>query len=84
MVAPMSLALGARATAVGGLYIDVHTQLESDQGSDEVRREEDLGRRLGIDAVPHFLIDGTLPLSGAIEPGTIVSALQRAPEQRRA
>jgi predicted DsbA family dithiol-disulfide isomerase len=63
---------------------EVERLLESDQGTDEVRLEVDRGRRLGIGAVPHFLIDGTHPLSGAIEPGTIVAALQRAAGQRRA
>ena len=55
--------------------------LMSDEGSDEVRLEEERGRRLGIDGVPFFLIDGRVAFSGAQEPEVIAGAITRG-EQR--
>ncbi len=52
--------------------------LASDDGVGEVRLEEERGRRLGIDGVPFFLIDGRVALSGAQEPDVIVEAIEKA------
>jgi predicted DsbA family dithiol-disulfide isomerase len=52
--------------------------LASDEGVGEVRQEEERGRRMGIDGVPFFLIDGRVALSGAQEPDVIVGAIETA------
>ena len=80
----------ARISGSGALLADmgldraeVEGFLQGDHGADEVRRELEQGRGLGINAVPHFLIDGRPPLSGAHEPESIVAALEQAAESRR-
>jgi predicted DsbA family dithiol-disulfide isomerase len=57
---------------------EVEGFLASDQGSDDVHHEEDRGRRLVIDGVPHFLVNGKVVLSGAQEPGTILAAIEKS------
>jgi predicted DsbA family dithiol-disulfide isomerase len=52
--------------------------LSSDGRAGEVRLEEERGRRLGINGVPYFLIEGRVALSGAHEPEIIVGALEKA------
>jgi predicted DsbA family dithiol-disulfide isomerase len=70
--------LAELAAGVGLDRAEVEGFLESDQGADDVRREQERGRRLGIDGVPHFLFNGKVALSGAQEPGTILEAIKRA------
>jgi predicted DsbA family dithiol-disulfide isomerase len=45
-------------------------------GEAEVRREEDWARRSGIQGVPHFLIEGAGPVSGAQSPEILAAALR--------
>jgi predicted DsbA family dithiol-disulfide isomerase len=63
---------------VGLDRIEVECFLSSDGGLSEVRPEEERGRRMGIDGVPYFLIDGRVALSGAQEPEVIVEAIEKA------
>jgi len=57
---------------------EVEDLLTSDRGTGEVRLEEERGRRLGINGVPFFLIEGRVALSGAHEPEIIVGAVEKA------
>lgn len=52
--------------------------LAGDKGTDEVKAEEMVGRRLGIRGVPYFVLNGRISLSGAQPPDVIVSAIQQA------
>ena len=52
--------------------------MENEAGGTAVREEEQRGLRLGIRAVPHFLIAGGPGLSGAHPPPTLASWLQDA------
>jgi predicted DsbA family dithiol-disulfide isomerase len=45
-------------------------------GEAEVRTEEDRAYRSGIQGVPHFIIGGTHPVSGAQNPEVIAAAIQ--------
>jgi predicted DsbA family dithiol-disulfide isomerase len=45
-------------------------------GEAEVRTEEDRAYRSGIQGVPHFIIGGTHPISGAQNPEVIAAAIQ--------
>jgi predicted DsbA family dithiol-disulfide isomerase len=57
---------------------EVEELLTGGRGAGEVRLEEERGRRLGINGVPYFLIEGRVTLSGAHEPEIIVGALEKA------
>jgi predicted DsbA family dithiol-disulfide isomerase len=66
-----------------GLDRDTTRQfLASDQGVEEVRAEEAAGHRIGIRAVPYFVLNGTSTISGAQPPDIFVSALQKAEVDR--
>lgn len=52
--------------------------LASDNGTVEVKDEEAVGRRLGIQGVPYFVFNGRVSISGAQPPDIIVSAIQQA------
>jgi predicted DsbA family dithiol-disulfide isomerase len=67
----------ANIAAESGLdQAEIEGFLASDRGAVDVRHEVERGRRLGIDGVPHFLINGKVALSGAQEPGTILAAIE--------
>jgi predicted DsbA family dithiol-disulfide isomerase len=51
--------------------------LKSDEGEAEVRDEEARGRGLGIRAVPHFVLNGRLSISGAQTAETFRSAIEQ-------
>jgi predicted DsbA family dithiol-disulfide isomerase len=70
--------LAGVATEAGLDQTEIEGFLASDQVADEIRQQEARARRLGIDAVPHFLIDGKVALSGAQEPEIIVKAVEQA------
>jgi predicted DsbA family dithiol-disulfide isomerase len=55
---------------------EVESFLASNRGAGEVRLEEERGRRLGVNGVPFFLVDGRVALSGAHEPEIILEALK--------
>jgi predicted DsbA family dithiol-disulfide isomerase len=52
--------------------------LQSDQGITEVNAEESVGRKLGIRAVPYFVIDKIHGISGAQPVEAFVSTIQNA------
>jgi predicted DsbA family dithiol-disulfide isomerase len=66
----------AEVAAEAGLgRTEVESFLDSNQGTDDVRRELERGRRLGIDGVPYFLIDGKGAVAGAQEPELLRDAI---------
>ena len=62
---------------------EVRQFLASEQGVEEVRTEEAAGHRLGIRAVPYFVLNDTYRISGAQPPDVFVSALQKAEDIRK-
>jgi predicted DsbA family dithiol-disulfide isomerase len=50
--------------------------LESDEGSREVRSQEEEARRRGVEAVPFFVIGGRYAVSGAQEPEVFLQAFE--------
>ena len=52
--------------------------LNSDEGLAAIQAAEEQGRRAGVQGVPHFLINGTLALSGAREPSAFLDAFEQA------
>src|SRR5260370_1560123 len=52
--------------------------LNSDEGLAAIRSAEEQARRAGVQGVPHFLINGTLALSGAREPSAFLDAFEQA------
>ncbi|HEY9734159.1 MAG TPA: DsbA family oxidoreductase [Drouetiella sp.] len=52
--------------------------LSSEQGTTEVREEENAGRLLGISAVPTFVLNGEIIASGAIPASELASLLKDA------
>jgi predicted DsbA family dithiol-disulfide isomerase len=57
---------------------EVEGFLASNRGAGEMRLEEERGRRLGVNGVPFFLVDGRVALSGAHEPEIILETLKNA------
>jgi predicted DsbA family dithiol-disulfide isomerase len=70
--------LTAVAAEAGLDRAEIERLLESNQGTEDVRRELERGRRLGIDGVPYFLINRKVALSGAHEPEIIREAIEEA------
>jgi predicted DsbA family dithiol-disulfide isomerase len=54
------------------------TFLNGDEGLAAIRAAEEQARRGGVQGVPYFLINGTLALSGAREPGAFLDAFEQA------
>ena len=52
--------------------------LNSDHGLEAIKEAAALARRLGVDGVPFFIVNGTLTLSGAQQPDAFLEAFQRA------
>ena len=52
--------------------------LSSTEGVTEVRKEEQVGREMGISAVPTFIVNGEIVASGAIPPAELVSLIRAA------
>lgn len=52
--------------------------LNSDAGSDNVNEEETFGRRMGISAVPTFILNGEIVASGAIPAAELVTLIEAA------
>ena len=59
----------------------VESFLHSEEGAEEVKAEEAVGRRLGISGVPYFVLNGSIAISGAQPPDIFVSAIQQAEKQ---
>lgn len=56
----------------------VQELLASDAFAEPVRVDEYTAQRLGIDAVPFFILDRRLAIRGALEPGEMLHALRQA------
>lgn len=54
------------------------TFLTGDEGVEEVKAEEATGHRIGIRAVPYFVLNGTYALSGAQPPEQFVAAFRES------
>ena len=54
-----------------------HRVLHSHEGESEVREQQTRGRRLGIRAVPHFVLNERLAISGAQPVDTLCSAIEQ-------
>src|SRR5262249_52884025 len=52
--------------------------LNSGGGLEAVKEADALSRRLGVDGVPFFIVNGTLTLSGAQQPDAFLEAFKRA------
>ncbi len=52
--------------------------LRGEEGSAEVARESEVARHLGICAVPTFILNGSLAISGAQTPDALLAAFSRA------
>src|SRR5262249_5470610 len=52
--------------------------LNSDDGLEAMRDGDALARRVGVDGVAFFIVNGTLTLSGAQPPDAVLEALRRA------
>jgi predicted DsbA family dithiol-disulfide isomerase len=52
--------------------------LNGDEGKEAIRAADEQARRAGVQAVPFFIIDRTLALSGAREPKDFLAAFQQA------
>jgi predicted DsbA family dithiol-disulfide isomerase len=68
---PVLVELGERAG------VDADAFLKSDEGTAEVRAEEIAGQRLGIRAVPYFVLNQAYGLSGAQPVERFMAALER-------
>jgi len=62
-----------------GLNIgDLNSQLENGSLKSEVQQDEAMARKLGINSVPHFVINNKFVVSGAQNPATFLTALKKA------
>jgi predicted DsbA family dithiol-disulfide isomerase len=68
-----------RLAAEAGLDpAESHATLESDAYADDVRGDEELARRMGIQAVPYFVLNRRFGVPGAQPPEILVQAFERA------
>ena len=70
-------ALGRLASEVGVPAAAVRETLASDRFADEVRNDELTAQRLGISAVPTFVVDRALGASGAQPPDQLLALLEQ-------
>lgn len=68
------------AASVGLDADEVGRFLASDEGLAEVEEEEQVGRSLGIDGVPFFLLAGKYGVSGAQPPEVLANVIERVAE----
>ncbi len=74
--------LARLAAEVGIPAADVREALAGDRHAAQVRDDELTARRLGITAVPTFVIDRALGASGAHPPGQLLALLEQGWERR--
>jgi predicted DsbA family dithiol-disulfide isomerase len=68
----------ADVAAAGGLPRErVEALLHSEEGVDEVKVAEAAARRRGVDAVPFFVVNGTVAISGAQPTAVFVAAFDQ-------
>jgi predicted DsbA family dithiol-disulfide isomerase len=72
--------LAELATAAGLDADEVKTFLANDEGLAEVEEEEQVGRQLGIDGVPFFLLADKYGVSGAQPAEVLVNVIERVVE----
>ena len=72
--------LGQLAGRAGLDVAAVESFLYSEEGAEEVKAEEAVGRRLGIRGVPYFVLNGGVSISGAQPPDIFVAAIRQATE----
>ena len=65
------------ATQVGLDRASTETFLVSDEGVEDVKGEESVGRRMGIRGVPYFVLNGAYTLSGAQPSEQFVAAFRQ-------
>jgi predicted DsbA family dithiol-disulfide isomerase len=75
-------ALVRLASEVGVPAAAVRETLASDRFAEEVRNDELTARRLGISAVPTFVVDRALGASGAQPPDQLLALLEQGWEQQ--
>jgi predicted DsbA family dithiol-disulfide isomerase len=73
---PRTLGLIARQCELDGAAVDAY--LAGDADTDDVRAEDLRARRMGVDGVPCFVIDGRYAISGAQEPEAFYPLLDLA------
>jgi predicted DsbA family dithiol-disulfide isomerase len=69
--------LAGLADGAGIAASDAERYLTSDQDRELVLGEDDAARRMGIQGVPCFILEGQYAISGAQEPGVLREALDR-------
>jgi predicted DsbA family dithiol-disulfide isomerase len=75
--------LAELASEVGLARDSVLAFLASNEGTDEVRQDEEIARRAGISGVPAFIANGWLLFSGAQRPDAIASVLKQVAAELR-
>jgi predicted DsbA family dithiol-disulfide isomerase len=75
-------ALLRMATEVGLSKLEARIVLGGDRYADEVRADEAIAQRLGIGAVPTFVVDRRLAVSGANPPDQLLALLEQGWEQQ--
>jgi predicted DsbA family dithiol-disulfide isomerase len=74
----------AELAAGAGMDRDrVRAFLDSDEGAEDVRRDEAVAQRAGISGVPAFIANGYLLFSGAQQPETIAQVLRKVVEMAK-
>jgi predicted DsbA family dithiol-disulfide isomerase len=76
-------ALTRLAVEAGLDEAEARATLATDRFADEVRGDETLAAQLGITAVPFFVVDRAIALSGAHEPALLLKLLTKAHEASR-
>ncbi len=74
-------ALARMAAEVGVPADEAHATLAGDRFTDEVRGDELIAQQLGIGAVPTFVVDRRLAISGANPPEQLLNLLRQGWEQ---
>ncbi|MDR4470443.1 MAG: DsbA family oxidoreductase [Nitrospira sp.] len=72
----LSSALASIAAEAGLDRVATESFLESSDGVEKVKEEEETGRRLGIRGVPYFVFNGSHALSGAQPPEQFVATFR--------
>ena len=75
-------ALVSMAVEVGVPEREAREVLAGDRFSDEVRADEAIAQRLGITAVPTFVVNRRLAIAGANPPDELLSLLRQGVEQQ--
>ena len=71
------------ATAAGLDAASVKAYLEGEEDRDDIVAEDIFARRLGINGVPCFIVDGKFSLSGAQEPESFLPLFDLSAEEMR-